>query len=97
MKLKQNKTERKLLRILINDGGGWLVFLSIEDDDDDFWFFVVVFSVYLCWIGIRFSPSLYSSAGNGDSTVNTPSFDKLERINSGFVPFGNKNSRLYSR
>ncbi|KAH9415148.1 hypothetical protein DERP_006238 [Dermatophagoides pteronyssinus] len=27
------------------------------------------------------------TAGNGDSTVNTPSFDKLERINSGFVPF----------
>lgn len=36
-------------------------------------------------------------AGRGASTVSTPSFERDDLIVSGFTPFGNKNSRLYSR
>ena len=38
-----------------------------------------------------------SKAGNGASTVSTPSVDKDDLIISGFVPFGRRNSLLYSR
>lgn len=48
-----------------------------------------------CWaMGISFSPSM---AGRGASTVNTPSLLRDDLMLSGLVPFGNKNSRLYSR
>ena len=49
---------------------------------------------YFLSIGMRLSPA--SMAGNGASTVNTPSLDNDDLINSGLVPFGNKNSLLYS-
>lgn len=47
-----------------------------------------------CAMGINFSPAV--KAGNGASTVSTPSLLSDERICSGFTPFGSKNSRLYS-
>lgn len=45
-------------------------------------------------MGINFSPA--PRAGSGASTVKTPSLLSDDLIVSGFVPFGNKNSRLYS-
>lgn len=45
-------------------------------------------------MGINFSPD--AIAGNGASTVKTPSLLKDDLISSGLVPFGNRNSRLYS-
>ncbi|CAN7986520.1 unnamed protein product, partial [Ixodes hexagonus] len=38
-----------------------------------------------------------SRAGRGASIVSTPSLDSDERICSGLVPLGSRNSRLYSR
>lgn len=45
-------------------------------------------------MGIIFSGA--PKAGRGASTVSTPSLLNDDFIHSGFVPFGSKNSRLYS-
>lgn len=49
---------------------------------------------YWCAMGMSFSP--VPIAGSGASTVRTPSLLNEDLMLSGFVPFGNKNSRLYS-
>ena len=66
-----------------------------------FFFFVFLFVcfffsiyLYLCAIGMSFSPA--PSAGKGASTVSTPSLLRDDLMVSGFVPFGRRNSRLYS-
>lgn len=50
--------------------------------------------IYWCAMGMSFSPM--PIAGRGASTVRTPSLLNEDLMLSGLVPFGSKNSRLYS-